>query len=99
MEKMIEDYLEIIEHELDQEPEFISDNVLKTIVRGLSMLLEMNEMENFGNFPLFEKLIKVFKYSTDDATSRPKDDDEKELPKTRIRDFAIKFLATCVSTD
>ena len=89
---MVEDYLEIVEHELDQE--YIPDNTLRTIIRGLSMILEMNEMENFMNFPLFEKLIKLFKYATDEA---PGGDDN--LPKGRIRDFAVKFLCNCVSTE
>ena len=94
VEKMIEDYLEIVEHELDQEAIYITDNALRTIVRGLSMLLEMHEMENFMNFPLFEKLIKLFKFATDDAPPG-----EEELPKGRIRDFAIQFLANCVPTE
>jgi len=74
-----------MEHQLHSDT--ISIDFLKTSIRGLVMLLQLPEMEHFDFFPIFEKVIRLFKFFSEEL---------KKHKDPRDNQFIVQLLSNCL---
>lgn len=82
---MLPDFFELIEHQLHAN--LLTITFIKTVLRGLVMLLSLPDLENFDSFPLFEKNVRLFKIISEEL---------KKQPKLKEQEFIISLLSKCI---
>lgn len=94
---MLPDFFELIEHQLYAN--LVTITFIKTVLRGLVMLLSLPELENFDSFSLFEKNVRLFKILSEELKKQPKSKDQefivsllsKSVPKREFQQMVQRF--------
>ena len=83
---VLELFFELIDHQIHSNS--LPIDFQKSVVRGLTMLFLLPELENFDCFSLFEKAVQLLKFFTEEL---------KKSPNPHDNQFVINLLSKCLS--
>ena len=90
LNRTIDNFFEIMEHQIHTErlePDFVLP-----AIRGLVILIQIPEMENFDMFGIFEHAVKLLKIFADECRKWQNDSSMSE----DYKNFMTNFLCHCI---